>query len=371
MKTFGVDISKWQKGIDFNKLKSEGVKFVILRCAYGQSKDVCFDDFYTKAKAAGFDVGAYIYTIANTTEKATAEAKYLCNSVLKGKQFELPIYFDIEDAIQKKLSKAQNTAICKAFCEYMENNGYWVGIYSSKSWFSSYLNDSELQNYAHWVAQWSKACTYSGNDGVLGMWQFGGETNLIRSNKVAGMTVDQNYMLVDYPTKIKSAGRNGFSNTSASQSTKPSTGSSNTASSTVANYVGKTVKIKSGAVYGGLTSARGKAVPSAYIGKSYIVTKQQKNKGVEEVLLKGLNSWVAVSSVTVSGDTVKSFNTGDKVKVIQGATWAGGGKIASWVFNTYPFYVRSAEDSNGNHKISIYKSGAITGTINKKYLSTK
>ena len=44
----------------------------------------------------------------------------------------------------------------------------------------------------------------------FGMWQYGGETNLIRSNQVAGKTVDQNYMLVDYPSMIKSKGLNGY-----------------------------------------------------------------------------------------------------------------------------------------------------------------
>ncbi len=369
MKAFGIDISRWQKGIDFNKIKAEDVEFVILRCAYGISTDACFSDFYQQAKDRGFNVGAYIYTIATRPEEAEAEAKHVCD-ILKGKQFELPIYFDIEDAKHKKLTKAQNTAICKAFCDYMEKQGYWVGVYASLSFFSSYLNDAELQKYAHWVAEWRGQCSYKGDAGVLGMWQFGGETNIVRSNKIAGHTCDQDYMLIDYPSKIKAAGKNGFSKTSTTTLT-PSTASPKASSPAASNYVGKTVKIKSGAVYGGLTSARGKAIPSAYIGKSYLVTKQQKNKGVEEVLLKGLNSWVAVSSITASSETVKSFNTGDKVMVSQGAKWADGSSIASWVFKTYPFYIRSAEDSNGNHKISIFKSGAITGTINKKYLKTK
>jgi len=364
MKTFGIDISKWQKGINFDKIKKEGVQFIILRCAYGRSVDSCFEDFYKQAKAKGFNVGAYIYTLATTPTAAEAEAEYACG-LLKGKQLELPIYFDIEDKRQKALSKSYNTTICKSFCEYMERNGYWAGIYASKSFFSDYLNDAELQSYAHWVAQWSKECTYKGNDGVLGMWQFGGETNLIRSTKIAGQTVDQNYMLVDYPTKIKAAKLNGFGSTAE----KPSTTPSKPVATPTTNYVGKTVKIKAGATFGGLTSARGKAVPAAYIGKSYVVTKQQKNKGVEEALLKGLNSWIAVSSLEQSTVKVNSFSEGDKVRVASGATWSNGGKIASWVFQTVPFYVRSVEDKNGNHNISIYKSGAITGNINKKYLN--
>ena len=209
-RVFGIDVSKWQGNFDFNKAKNEGVKFAILRGAYSTSKDVKFETYYKNAKAQGLDVGVYLYSMATTTDKAKKEAEFLYNNCLKGKQFELPIYFDIEDKVQKKLSKATNTSIVKAFCETLEAKGYWVGIYASKSFYSSYLNDKELQCYAHWVAQWSKSCTYKGNDGVLGMWQFGGESNLLRSNKIAGVTCDQNYMLIDYPTKIKNAGKNGY-----------------------------------------------------------------------------------------------------------------------------------------------------------------
>lgn len=245
MKKFGIDVSVHQKGFDFKKAKQEGVEFVIIRGAYSTSKDTQFESHYKKAKEQGFDVGVYLYTKATKESQAIEEAEALYKNCLKGKQFELPIYIDIESSTQKKLfidttiknqKKAQaeakkqrkktNTAIVKAFCEYLENKGYWVGVYSFKSFFDSYLNDNELQSYAHWVAQWSTECTYKGKDGVLGMWQFGGETNKIRTNKVAGVVCDQNYMLVDYPTKIKKRGLNGFKK--ASTSSKPVTNTNTT-----------------------------------------------------------------------------------------------------------------------------------------------
>ena len=227
MKEFGVDISKWQSNFNFTQAKKEGVKFVVLRGAYTTSKDTSFEKHYKNAKKAGLNVGCYIYSMATNTTKAKEEAKFMIDKVLKGKQFELPIYFDIEDAVHKKLSKKTNTAIVKAFCETLEKAGYWVGIYSSKSFFTDYLNDKELQSYAHWVAQWSKSCTYKGsNKNALGMWQFGGETNLIRSTKVSNCNpVDQDYMLIDYPSKIKAEGKNGFSKQVSKpvKTTKPTT----------------------------------------------------------------------------------------------------------------------------------------------------
>lgn len=75
-----------------------------------------------------------------------------------------------------------------------------------------YLTEEIRNKYALWVAQWNTELTYTGN---CGMWQFGGETNFIRSNKIAGVVCDQNFMLVDYPVLIKDAGKNGYdSNTS-------------------------------------------------------------------------------------------------------------------------------------------------------------
>lgn len=63
--------------------------------------------------------------------------------------------------------------------------------------------------------------------------------------------------------------------------------------------VGSTVTIKSGAVYGGLSTARGKAVPKEQLApKVHTVSKIQTNKGVSEALLSDISSWVAVSGLT-------------------------------------------------------------------------
>lgn len=210
MKTFGIDVSKWQGDFNFKTAKKEGVKFVILRGAYSTTKDTKFEEYYKNAKAQGLKVGVYLYTMAQTESEAVKEAKYLYNNCLLGKRFELPIYIDIEDKTQRSLTKAQNTKIVKAFCSYLEDRHYFTGVYAYLSFFKDCLNDDKLQGLAHWVAQWGLKCTYEGKDGVLGMWQFGGSTNKLRSNKVAGVTCDQDYMLIDYPTIIKKAGLNGY-----------------------------------------------------------------------------------------------------------------------------------------------------------------
>ena len=94
-----------------------------------------------------------------------------------------------------------------AFCDTLEKAGYYVGIYSSASFFATYMHESKLERFDKWIAQWSKSCTYKGD---YGMWQFGGETNLIRKNIVADVVCDQDYAYYDYPSIMKEKGLNGF-----------------------------------------------------------------------------------------------------------------------------------------------------------------
>ena len=206
-KIFGIDVSKWQGDFDFAKAKSEGVKFAILRGAYSTSKDVKFEQYYNACKALNLPVGVYHYSMAKSVSEARTEANFLIKNVLKGKQFEYPIYMDVEDKVQKALGKDLLTDIVITFCDTLEKAGYYVGIYSSASFFRTYMHESKLERFDKWIAQWTKSCTYKGE---YGMWQFGGETNKIRSNKIAGVTCDQNYAYNDYPKIIKEKRLNGY-----------------------------------------------------------------------------------------------------------------------------------------------------------------
>lgn len=207
---FGVDISKFQKGISFDGLVNEGVQFVILRGAYHLTKDSEFETFYSQAKERNLPVGVYLYTVATSPQGAREEANFLINNVLRGKQFELPVYIDIEDELYYSRPKSSNTAVVRAFCETLEANNFFTGVYASTYFFATYLDDSQLTAYSHWVAQWSSQLTYPDKN-LVGIWQFGGSRNSIRSNRLAGQVVDQNYMYRDFPAIIRSYGLNGFS----------------------------------------------------------------------------------------------------------------------------------------------------------------
>lgn len=210
MKKFGIDISRWQGDFDMQRAKAEGVEFVIVKGGGGDSGlyvDRQFAANYDNAKKLGLLVGCYWFSKALSKAQAVQEANYFHEQCLKGRQFELPVYMDVENKAMLALGKRGLTDIVKAFVDTLKAKGWLVGVYSSKSMFSSYMYDDELAAYPHWIAQWATACTYPSE---YGMWQFGGETNKLRSNQVAGVVCDQDYMLVDYPTMIKSQGLNGF-----------------------------------------------------------------------------------------------------------------------------------------------------------------
>lgn len=215
MRKFGIDISRWQRGMDLAQTKAEGVEFVILRGANSCDKDSCFDGFYQQAQCLGLGVGCYQYSLATTVAEAQWEAAYLIGNVLAGRQFDYPVYLDCEDETQKALGKDAMDAIICAWCRTMEEAGYFAGVYTNGDFYRNYCSGAELsKRYTWWYAAW---CAEEITD--YPMHQFGGSTNLLRSNQIAGYTCDQDYCYTDFPAIIHAAGRNGYGGAETPQET--------------------------------------------------------------------------------------------------------------------------------------------------------
>ena len=205
---FGIDISDAQGVFDWEK--AEEVTFAVLKGGGGNNglyTNKQFQRNYDECLKRGIDVGCYWYSKALTVEQAEQEAAYFFNNCLAGRKFTLPVYMDVEHKDMLALGKDALTAIVLAFCEALERRGAWVGIYSSRAMFASYMHDEKLARYAHWVAEWGETCRY---DRDFGMLQFGGEVNKLRDTKVAGVVCDQDYMLTDYPALLAMSGKNDF-----------------------------------------------------------------------------------------------------------------------------------------------------------------
>lgn len=207
--TKGIDVSKHQGNIDWKKVKnSKQVQFAILRAGYGREisqKDLQFENNYKGCKENGIPCGCYWYSYALSEEEAVKEAKTFLEAV-KGKVFEYPVFFDVEENAQFRLGKEKVSAIIRAFLEYVEKQGYWVGLYMSTSYLNGYVEDDIKKRYAVWVAQYGSSCTYKGQYGI---WQKSCK------GKIDGISgdVDLNECYVDYPVIIKKSGLNGFGKT--------------------------------------------------------------------------------------------------------------------------------------------------------------
>jgi len=316
-KTFGIDVSTWQGNFNFKQAADEGVKFAIIRGAYNRIKDNRFEEYYKNAKAVGLKVGVYQYSMATTVEEAIAEAKFLEDNVLKNKRFELPIYFDVEDSVHKNLSKNQVSNLAKAWLDYLEERGYFVGVYSSKSFLESYLNEDIRIDYSIWVAQWATECTYKG---AYGMWQFGGETNLIRTNKVAGVVCDQNYMIVDYPSIIIKKAMNGYGNTNSDNDSGTKEEPKDTIGEvTRVNYVVKegdtlsSIAVKYGTTYESIAKLNGISNPNLiYPGQVLKIEASKKDASNDEAIYYTVKDGDSLSLIAakygVSYQTLASIN---------------------------------------------------------------
>lgn len=205
----GIDVSSWQGDIDFEKVKSDGIDFVIIRAGYGHEasqRDNRFEQNYSRAKQAGLDVGAYWYSYADSAYDAVREAK-ACMEVIKGKKFEYPVYLDLEEQSQFDRGMAFCDSVIMNFCGELEKNGYLAGLYCSTYYLDNYVSDSVAGKYALWVAQYYSRCTYTANK--YGIWQYSPDGSV---NGISG-NVDTDYCYMDYPSLVKKGGYNGYKKT--------------------------------------------------------------------------------------------------------------------------------------------------------------
>ena len=184
-----IDVSTWQGSIDFNKVKSAGYNYVIIRAGYGKEKsqkDNMFETNYKNAKSAGLKVGAYWFSYAMSPSTATAEAD-ACLSCIKGKKFELPVYYDMEYQPAMSTSNSNYTKMAVNFCNKLKSNGFKSGVYSSASVYDYLLNRKTLKNngISIWNAEWYIKPSIS-----CDVWQYSdnGRINGISTN------VDLNYI---------------------------------------------------------------------------------------------------------------------------------------------------------------------------------
>lgn len=217
----GIDVSTFQKSVDWQQVKADGVRFAILRAGFGDgNQDVMFESHMKGALDAGLDVGIYWLLYSLSAEEARQEARK-CLKILepyKGK-INYPIYADYEydsDRYAQEqgvaVTKAFRTDCIIAFCDEVEKAGWYAGWYANLDYIRNKLDTDRLKRYDLWLADYTGGPNYT-----CGMQQF------TSSGQVDGISdgVDMDTAFYDYPARIREKGCNHLS--------KPTTGKPSTA----------------------------------------------------------------------------------------------------------------------------------------------
>ncbi|NLL77823.1 MAG: hypothetical protein GX235_11370 [Clostridiales bacterium] len=214
----GIDVSKWNKEIDWDKVKSAGVEYAIIRVGYrGATTGTLIEDPYFKenikgALNSGIPVGVYFFTQAIDTVEAVEEASMVIN-MCKDYDISYPVFIDTEGAggngRADGLDVETRTQVCKAFCATVENGGYRAGVYGTRNWFNQMLNMDTLKDYVVWLAEYREVPVYQG---YYHMWQYtsGGSVNGIEGK----VDFNLSYLKIESTEaegESKSAGENNVS----------------------------------------------------------------------------------------------------------------------------------------------------------------
>lgn len=173
----GIDVSKFQANIDWNRVKAAGIDFVIIRVGYRGyqygtiAEDPYFETNIKGALAAGIDVGVYFFSQAVTEKEAQEEAQWTMKKIAPYK-ITYPVVIDTEYVTGGRanaMTATQRTKVVNAFCAEVNNSGYTPMIYANKSWLENNLVMSSLKQYDVWLARYASAPGYTG---AYTIWQY-------------------------------------------------------------------------------------------------------------------------------------------------------------------------------------------------------
>ena len=202
--SYGVDVSHYQKEIDWAKVKSSGIDFAIIKCG-GRStgsnatlyEDSYFEDNIQGALVNGIQVGVYFFSQATSVKEAYEEASF-CINLIEKYQITYPVAFDWESSegyrvADAGISREQLTQIVQVFCDTIASQGYQPMVYFCRNdWYNAVDAETLIPAYKTWLALYYNEYYYKEKTWQLGnsvaefdykydMWQYGA------SNSVPGI----------------------------------------------------------------------------------------------------------------------------------------------------------------------------------------
>ncbi len=222
MSIHGLDVSEFQGTVDWERVKSAGYQFAMLRAGYGYSTlDKQFRRNASECNRIGLPIGVYWFCYALTPEIAMQEAEGCLNAVADYR-LDYPVCYDIEQATIDyaagngvTVTPSLATQMVTSFCNRVETKGYYAMFYSNRNFMRNYFPQNLSDRYSFWYAYYNNQFDQTN----CGMWQYtdAGSVPGIEGN------VDLDISFVDYPSVIRDAGRNHLSGDSP-VSPSPDTG---------------------------------------------------------------------------------------------------------------------------------------------------
>lgn len=198
-KLFGIDVSRHQSKIDWNKVKKAKCDFAIIRMAFGDDspnqKDERFIENVKGCIENNIPFGLYFYSYAVnlTGEKSIeSEIKHTINLLNELKPIGKPcvVYIDMEDKSIVHLGRQRLTYHALRWCEAIAKEGYKAGVYASQHWFHNYIEAKPFSDrgYSIWIARYSLSSPEL--PVPYDIWQYSDQGKV---DGIPGREVDLNY----------------------------------------------------------------------------------------------------------------------------------------------------------------------------------
>ena len=206
-----IDVSQHQGNINWDKVKDK-ISGAIIRCGYGDDiasqDDTQYARNLSECERLGIPYGVYLYSYATTELQAKSELAHFLR-LIDGHKPVLGAFLDVEERNTEQFC----ARACRVVCDGLKKAGFTPGVYSSLSWWNSYL--TEIKEYTRWVAHWNSFCAYGGEYLI---WQYGTE-------KVDGINgeVDANYYYGDFGKSDKTTSTTTAANTTENKGVENTT----------------------------------------------------------------------------------------------------------------------------------------------------
>lgn len=191
----GIDVSRYQGEVDWEKAQAAGIDFAMIRCGFGSewngTGDYAQDDEQWRRNAdectrLGIPFGTYLYSYATTEEQARLEADHVARLLglvappheglddytTTPYQLSYPVYYDLEDKAITGLYPEEMAHLTEVFFDRLKELGYKgeEGIYASINWTRGRLTDPAFDRWRNnfWIARFNTTLGYTG---PYAIWQ--------------------------------------------------------------------------------------------------------------------------------------------------------------------------------------------------------